>query len=65
MTTTFPETLAAAISARQVTLDSLSRQLRALGTPVATASLSYWQTGRSVPSRPSSMRALGNLETLL
>ncbi|MGO4958144.1 hypothetical protein ACTQ49_12900 [Luteococcus sp. Sow4_B9] len=43
----------------------MQQKLRAAGTPVAAASLSYWQTGRSLPRRASSLRAVDELERLL
>ncbi|MGO4956437.1 hypothetical protein ACTQ49_04045 [Luteococcus sp. Sow4_B9] len=61
----FATTLARAVSRRGLTLDRLSVRLRSMGTPVSIATLSYWQTGRSAPTRTRSLRAIENLETIL
>lgn len=61
----FDEMLSVAINRRGLTLEALSRALRSMGTPASIATLSYWQTGRSLPSRASSVKALANLEKLL
>ncbi|PPK66320.1 XRE family transcriptional regulator [Actinokineospora auranticolor] len=61
----FADALRAAIQVRETTLERLAEQLRARGTPVSLATLSYWQTGRSRPERPRSLAALDHLEALL
>ncbi|RLK53853.1 XRE family transcriptional regulator [Actinokineospora cianjurensis] len=61
----FADALRAAIADSETTLERVAQQLRARGTPVSLATLSYWQTGRSRPERPRSMAALGHLEELL
>lgn len=54
-----------AIAHRNLTLERLSHRLRAAGTPVSIATLSYWQTGRSMPTRARSRKALLELEKIL
>lgn len=61
----FADVLAEAVSSRHITLDRLSQELKAAGTPVSIATLSYWQTGRSIPTRVRSLEALAVLEQLL
>ncbi|WP_026424776.1 hypothetical protein [Actinokineospora inagensis] len=61
----FADALRAAIQNSETTLERVAEQLRARGTPVSLATLSYWQTGRSRPERPRSLAALGHLEDLL
>lgn len=54
-----------AIDRRGLTLDRVSAHLRARGHSISIATLSYWQTGRSVPLRGPSIRAVGALEEIL
>lgn len=61
----FSEVLSAAISRRNLTLERIGARLREAGTPVSIATLSYWQTGRSLPTRARSMQAVEQLERLL
>ncbi|GAA1388118.1 helix-turn-helix transcriptional regulator [Luteococcus peritonei] len=61
----FPDVLSKAIARRNLTLDRLSQRLRAAGTPVSIATLSYWQTGRSLPTRNRSLKAIAELEKIL
>lgn len=61
----FHEELRRSIEARGLTLDRVSAHLGARGHPVSIAALSYWQSGRSIPSRSGSLRALGALERVL
>lgn len=61
----FAAALRCAIAARGVSLGHLRRVLAEEGFTISTASLSYWQSGRSVPERPSSLAALGALERCL
>lgn len=65
VTNTFAEVLSEAIAHRNLTLERLSHRLRAAGTPVSIATLSYWQTGRSLPTRNRSLRAVAELEQIL
>ncbi len=58
----FSEALRAAIEASGLGLDRLRARLRTRGIVVSTATLSYWQSGRSRPERPDSLRALACLE---
>lgn len=64
-TSRFPEVLDAAITARGLSLDRIRERLRVVGTPVSTATLSYWRTGRSLPRRRTSLRAVLELEGIL
>jgi len=52
----FDAALRAAIRARGLSLDRLREHLRARGVTVTTATLSYWQSGRSRPERRDSVR---------
>lgn len=61
----FPTALRAAIAASGRSLESLRRRLQDRGTPVSIATLSYWQSGRSVPQRATSIEAVGHLEDIL
>ena len=61
----FPEALRGAISRSGRSLASLRRRLEERGTPVSIATLSYWQSGRSLPQRGASLRAILHLEDLL
>ena len=61
----FHEALRAAIDARGLPLERVSAHLRGHGHTVSIGTLSYWQSGRSVPSRATSLRALGAVETIL
>ncbi len=61
----FAATFSAAVQSRNLTLDRISARLRAAGVPVSVATLSYWQTGRSRPTRARSMRAVAELELIL
>lgn len=62
---TFAQVLSAHLAEHPATLEQLSQQLGALGTPLSTATLSYWCTGRSIPARARSMQAVVHLERLL
>lgn len=61
----FAVRLSEAITHRNLTLERLSSHLRQAGTPVSIATLSYWQSGRSVPTRARSLAAVDELERLL
>lgn len=58
---TFAEVLSQAVGE----LDRLSTRLSQLGTPTSIATLSYWQTGRSLPTRARSLKAIEHLERIL
>ncbi|GEM_PF-5127625 len=53
-----------ALQARGLTLDRVHARLVAAGCPVSIATLSYWQTGRSLPTRMASMAALAELDRI-
>ncbi|MBW3085225.1 hypothetical protein KEM60_01422 [Austwickia sp. TVS 96-490-7B] len=61
----FAETLRLAVEARGLSLDRVRAHLLAYGHDVSVATLSYWQTGRSIPVRRASLQALGALEVIL
>ncbi|MEV6647831.1 XRE family transcriptional regulator [Amycolatopsis sp. NPDC051371] len=61
----FDAALRAAIRARGLSLDRLREHLRTRGVTVTTATLSYWQSGRSRPERHDSVRGLRQLEDVL
>lgn len=61
----FADVLRGAIRDRGLPLDRLQKRLAAAGTPVSIATLSYWQSGRSIPFRSKSLAALVELERAL
>ncbi|OLR92273.1 helix-turn-helix domain-containing protein [Actinokineospora bangkokensis] len=61
----FSETLRAAITRRDLTLQRLRSRLADRGVDISLATLSYWQQGRSRPERDKSLRALRELELIL
>ena len=61
----FDAALRAAIRARGLSLDRLREHLQARGVSVTTATLSYWQSGRSRPERRDSVRGLRQLEAVI
>jgi transcriptional regulator with XRE-family HTH domain len=61
----FADALRSALAARGLALERVAAHLQARGHPVSIATLSYWQSGRSIPARAQSLRALGALETIL
>lgn len=64
-TPAFSEVLSRAVQARGLSLDRIRARLEAAGVPVSNATLSYWQSGRSLPTRARSLRTLVELETIL
>lgn len=62
---TFAEVLSRAVQARGLSLDRIRARLEAAGVPVSNATLSYWQSGRSLPTRARSLRTLVELESIL
>ncbi|MFI9813920.1 helix-turn-helix domain-containing protein [Saccharothrix variisporea] len=58
----FGPALRAAVERSGLTLDAISRRLRAAGTPVSTSALSYWQNGAT---RPRSAEVVAALEVVL
>ncbi|MEL4358622.1 MULTISPECIES: hypothetical protein [unclassified Luteococcus] len=61
----FAAILSDAIAHQSLSLDEIGERLREAGTPLSRATLSYWQNGRSLPSRESSLRAVAELERIL
>lgn len=61
----FHHALRTAIDARGLGLDRISAHLRLMGHSISAATLSYWQSGRSAPSRFTSLAAIGALEVIL
>lgn len=61
----FSEVLSRAVQARGLSLDRIRARLEVAGVPVSNATLSYWQSGRSLPTRARSLRTLVELETIL
>lgn len=61
----FPSHLRDAVARRGLSLDRLRHHLGVRGHSISVATLSYWQSGRSLPERPTSLAALGDLEALL
>ncbi|WP_020497742.1 hypothetical protein [Sciscionella marina] len=61
----FPDALRAAIAASGLSLDRVQYRLRRRGVRVSVATLSYWQSGRRRPERPTSLDALAHLEAVL
>ncbi|MEL4359367.1 MULTISPECIES: hypothetical protein [unclassified Luteococcus] len=61
----FSRALSEAIARQPLTLEQLTRRLREAGTPVSQATLSYWQRGRSLPTKEGSLEAIANLERIL
>ena len=53
------------MQARGLSLDRIRARLEAAGVPVSNATLSYWQSGRSLPTRARSLRTLVELEAVL
>ncbi|EMD28192.1 helix-turn-helix domain-containing protein [Amycolatopsis azurea] len=69
MTSTVPAefgaALRAAIERSGLSLNEISRRLRARETPVSISALSYWQNGENRPERASSLAAVTALEAIL
>lgn len=61
----FADALRQAVDARGLSLDRVRAHLLSYGHDVSVATLSYWQTGRSIPVRRASLQALGALEVIL
>lgn len=64
-TRSFAEVLTEAIQARGLSLERIRARLDAAGVPVSIATLSYWQSGRSFPTRARSYHTLIELESIL
>lgn len=61
----FAAALRSALDASGLGLERIQRRLDARGTHLSVATLSYWQSGRRVPSRRESFEALTELEVVL
>ena len=61
----FAEVLTAAVQARGLSLERIRARLDAARVPVSIATLSYWQSGRSLPTRSRSYHTLVELERIL
>lgn len=61
----FADVLTAAIQGRGLSLERIRARLEAAGVPVSIATLSYWQSGRSLPTRSRSYHTLVELERIL
>lgn len=61
----FADVLTAAIRGRGLSLERIRTRLEAAGVPVSIATLSYWQSGRSLPTRSRSYHTLVELERIL
>ena len=62
---TFAAVLTNAIQARGLSLERIRARLEAAEVPVSIATLSYWQSGRSLPTRSRSYHTLVELEKIL
>lgn len=62
---TFSQVLTKAIQQRGLSLERIRTRLDAAGVPVSIATLSYWQSGRSLPTRSRSYHTLVELEKIL
>lgn len=63
--TRFATALRTAVFASGLGLERIQQRMRARGSVVSVATLSYWQSGRSMPGRRESFVALAQLETVL
>lgn len=61
----FADVLTAAIQNRGLSLERIRARLTTAGVPVSIATLSYWQSGRSLPTRSRSYHTLVELEHIL
>ena len=61
----FDEALRAAVAASGLSLDRIQDRLKRRGLRISVATLSFWQSGRYRPERPSSLLVLAGLEDLL
>lgn len=61
----FARTLGEAIAVKGLKLDEIASRLAAAGTPVSSATLSYWQNGHSMPTRGRSLGVVRLLEHIL
>jgi len=61
----FEEALRAAVAASGLSLDRIQDRLKRRGSRISVATLSFWQSGRYRPERPSSLLVLAELEEIL
>ncbi|MFV0406985.1 MAG: hypothetical protein ACK5LN_09225 [Propioniciclava sp.] len=61
----FAGVLSNAIQRRGLSLERIRARLETAGVPVSIATLSYWQSGRSLPTRSRSYHTLVELERVL
>ncbi|MGW4724544.1 hypothetical protein [Streptomyces sp. NPDC004291] len=61
----FAAVLREALRRRGLPLDRVRDHLESCGITLSLATLSYWQSGRSLPERPQSLRAVDALEPFL
>lgn len=61
----FSQALSRAVQRRGLTLRRVADHLQLAGRPVSVATLSYWQTGRSLPLRAGSEATVEALEKIL
>lgn len=61
----FAQALSHAVAERGLSLEEVRRALDRVGYGVTTTTLSYWQSGRSMPRRADSIRAVVALEHIL
>ncbi|QWF85080.1 hypothetical protein [Amycolatopsis sp. CA-230715] len=61
----FSKALELAVRASGLSLRQLQNRLFASGVRVSVVTLSYWQSGRSLPERPQSLRGVDVLEVVL
>jgi hypothetical protein len=64
-TETFADALRTAIETSGLGLERVQHRLKAEGVNVSVATLSYWQSGRSLPGRRVSFETLSKLEDVL
>lgn len=63
--TAFSQALRGSITRSGLSLDRIQARLQANGIPVSVTALSYWQSGKRQPERPSSLSAVRVLEDVL
>ena len=60
----FAAVLSEAIASANLSLTDIVNQLEQQGLTLSTASLSYWKTGKSLPTRKNSLPVLNAIETM-
>lgn len=61
----FSEALREAIDAKGISVAELTRSCKKIGTPISTATLSYWLSGQTTPRRRSTFDVLRSIEHIL